>query len=120
VLRGDNQEETNIKMNPALLVCSQKEIICPDHKPQYRKFEDHSFYEETNMFNRFVTRMPDYQVNYSSGFDWLCLIQHYELPNRLADWTESILIALYFAVKEYDNCDGVFFALNQAGLNEIT
>ncbi len=48
-------------------------------------------------------------------------MQHYGAPSRVLDWTENILMALYFAVWETDvDCDGAVWVLNAGRLNEIT
>jgi hypothetical protein len=79
-------------------------------------------YDETSMFHHFQVRSPEHWRVYRSVFDWLCLMQHYELPTRLLDWSESVLVALYFAVYEekYSDSDGQVYALNARRLNRLT
>lgn len=57
-------------------------------------------HDETNLYVHIKLRAANYQQTYQSAFDWLCLMQHYSIPTRLLDWSESILIALYFAVRD--------------------
>jgi hypothetical protein len=52
---------------------------------------------------------------------WLFIMQHYGLPTRLLDWTESYLTALFFAVENLSpSGDAAVWILRPAKLNELT
>lgn len=99
-----------------------KELVCKDNKNKNCIDGSRvlSYYTETSMLKHFMLRTNTSNLKNDSTLDWLCLMQHHGIPTRLLDWTESILIALYFAVKEKNDCDGYIFALNAARLNAIT
>ncbi len=76
---------------------------------------------EVDFANKFKRKALCRYNNCPRGFEspeWLFIMQHYRLPTRLLDWSESILVALYFAAKENFEDDGVVFALSTHELNK--
>ncbi|RDX37255.1 FRG domain-containing protein [Kangiella sp. HD9-110m-PIT-SAG07] len=77
---------------------------------------------ETTLLKRFkqsAAMLIDTSPNES--FDWLFLMQHYGVPTRLLDWSESPLVALYFAVEnleQHGDKDGALWLLHPSELNK--
>jgi hypothetical protein len=74
---------------------------------------------ESHLLNRFkqnaillLSRQPQ------SEFDWLFLMQHYSVPTRLLDWSESPLAALYFALVSNPGEVGALWVLLPTVLNQ--
>jgi len=49
---------------------------------------------------------------------WLSVMQHYRCPTRLLDWTENLLVALYFTVSANPCNNGELWAILPWALNE--
>lgn len=58
---------------------------------------------ESQFANHFRLRAPALVAecpDHKDYVSWLPLMQHYGLPTRLLDWTESLLVAAFFAIPE--------------------
>lgn len=63
-----------------------------------------------------VLLMNNHKPN--NDWEWLTVMQHHGAPTRLLDWSESPLVALYFATNPEQKTSGALWILNPLMLNK--
>jgi hypothetical protein len=80
------------------------------HDPEYEREMIRDF--KLNLHN-FYEKVPEREI------EILFIMQHYGCPTRLMDWTESSLVALFFAVYNTVDADACVWFLFPWSLNEL-
>ena len=82
--------------------------------------EAKAYLDEVSLTRHFQTMNPDAVPRDASDFEWLVMMQHYLTPTRLLDWTENLLVALHFAIRNPQHNhveDAAIWMLNARRLN---
>jgi hypothetical protein len=76
--------------------------------------------EEFSFCRHYQSLNPGAVPRDATAFEWLVYMQHYLQPTRLLDWTENLLVGLFFAVRDPEKdgkVDSALWVLNGRNLN---
>lgn len=91
--------------------------LVPSVQRQKNMGKHYEQYITTNFMIQTMRLNPNAPQRYNRAA-WLTLMQHYGLPTRLLDWSESPLVALYFALNSQEDVDAAVWVMNPMKLNQ--
>ncbi len=94
------------KLSPSLFRCSKYKNTDSVNSVEKKIYEE--FYFRYSSYSGFLSR---------DSWDLIFLMQHYGVPTRLLDWTESPLIALFFALESPAAKDACVWLFDPADWN---
>lgn len=113
-------DEWNITGEKSLWFRGQRDFVWGLSPSLYRSPK--GSHHERELVRDFSIQAPRFLDNVpTSQLGWLSVMQHYGMPTRLLDWTESYLVALYFAVEDtISSVDAALWTMRPAYLNRET
>lgn len=67
-------------------------------------------HDDTKIFQSWKRQATSFLSATYDDWDMLTVAQHHGLATKLLDWTFNPLVAAFFAVQNYENCDAVMYA----------
>jgi hypothetical protein len=88
--------------------------------PKIKRYNNVDSRLEDTIIEEFLNSYPVYSdKEVRDSWEKYALMQHYNLPTRLLDWSKSPLVALYFALNN-ENTDGCVWCIDPFILNKTT
>lgn len=96
-------------------------IYRKEYRSEMRKLFNPQFeFETVEKFKRYAPSILEDLPDSKDYLSWLFIMQHHDFPTRLLDWSESILVALFFCVIDSQNENGELWSILPWKLNEFS
>lgn len=89
------------------------------NSPMHEMFKPHQEFEQMMNFKRYAPSLIKPVPEDDDFLTWLFWIQHHNMPTRLLDWSENILVAAFFAVVSDPEEDGEIWTIFPEKLNSL-